>query len=115
MTTPESTQDKPTDVLSFSQRETQVGAPVIPKSKGSEDTLGDVVISIETAERQALEHDIALEEELAMLAVENQPIGVRMGRQQSTAHCARGETVVGRCRAARTCSRHGVSIATDLL
>src|SRR4051812_26707032 len=62
-------QDKPTDVLSFSQRETMADSPAIPISGGSKETLGDVVISIETAERQAQEHSIELEEELAMLAV----------------------------------------------
>src|SRR5258708_16541062 len=62
-------QDKPTDVLSFSQRETLGGEPEIPRFERSEETLGDVVISIDTAERQALEHGIELEDELAMLAV----------------------------------------------
>ena len=62
-------QDKPTDVLSFSQRESLPGTPEIPSIEGPEETLGDVIISIETAERQSLEHNIALEEELAMLAV----------------------------------------------
>jgi probable rRNA maturation factor len=43
-------EDHATDVLSFSQEE---GAPVVPAPRRGRRTLGDVVISVETAERQA--------------------------------------------------------------
>ena len=52
--------DKPTDVLAFAQRE---GKPV----KGTRDLLGDVVISLDTAQRQADEHDRSLWDEVTML------------------------------------------------
>jgi probable rRNA maturation factor len=51
--------DRPTDVLSFSQREGEVPGP--------EDVLGDVVISIETAERQATERGQSLRAEVLEL------------------------------------------------
>ena len=52
--------DKPTDVLSWPQSE--LGAPLSA-------VLGDVVISRDTAERQALARGWALEDELALLLV----------------------------------------------
>jgi probable rRNA maturation factor len=52
--------DKPTDVLAFAQRE---GKPV----QGTRDLLGDVVISLETAQRQADEHGRSLWDEVTML------------------------------------------------
>ena len=54
--------DRPTDVLSFSQREGEDGDPEDP-------VLGDVVISVETAGRQAAERGHALEHELRVLLV----------------------------------------------
>ncbi len=54
--------DKPTDVLSFSMREG-------PGGELHPDLLGDVVISVETAARQAAEAGRTLEEELLHLAV----------------------------------------------
>lgn len=56
--------DAPTDVLSFSQTEgEEVG-------QGVEDNLlGDVVISVETAERQASEAERSTDEEVDMLLV----------------------------------------------
>lgn len=58
--------NRSTDVLSFSQieetAETPCFQPPIP-------LLGDVVISVDTAERQAVSHHHTLEEELALLAV----------------------------------------------
>lgn len=53
--------DKPTDVLAFAMREG-------PLTGFSPNLLGDVVISIETAERQAREVKRTLEEEVAMLS-----------------------------------------------
>ena len=57
-------EDRPTDVLSFSQREG--GERPAP---GAPDLLGDIVISIETAARQAAERGVELEEELLHLSV----------------------------------------------
>lgn len=53
--------DQPTDVLAFSQRE---GAEL-----GEVDLLGDVVISIPTAERQAAERGHSLDHEIRELLV----------------------------------------------
>ena len=54
--------DAPTDVLSFSQREGE-GAFV------DDPVLGDLVISVETAARQAIERGHSLDEELRILLV----------------------------------------------
>jgi len=66
-------QDKPTDVLSFAQRDpprTLSGPPAPSGGRASApELLGDVVVSVETAERQAQAHGVTLEEELALLAV----------------------------------------------
>lgn len=56
--------DKPTDVLSFSQLEGEALA-----GEGSGRHLGDVVISVPTAERQAAAGSWTLEEELLRLLV----------------------------------------------
>ena len=56
--------DAPTDVLSFPMDESE--SPQIP---GMPSPLGDVVISIETAARQAPEHAYSLEDELRFLLV----------------------------------------------
>ena len=61
--------DKPTDVLSFAQRDALPDAPPPPTLPGMPSLLGDVVISIDTAERQALTHGVTLEQELALLTV----------------------------------------------
>lgn len=61
-------QDKPTDVLSFSQRDAVPESDYKVSQRGKE-ILGDVVISLETAEKQAVIHDVTLEEELALLTV----------------------------------------------
>jgi probable rRNA maturation factor len=65
--------DKPTDVLSFAQRDER---PEIPTQHNSvrgagatSETLGDVVISVDTASRQAEEYGVTLDEELALLTV----------------------------------------------
>jgi len=55
-------QDRTTDVLAFSQRE-GISPP------GAEGLLGDVVISVETAMRQAKERGTSLEKELDALMV----------------------------------------------
>ena len=54
--------DRPTDVLAFAQRE---GTPV----PGQDHVLGDVVISVETAARQAEERGHSTTQELKLLVV----------------------------------------------
>ena len=54
--------DKPTDVLSFAQREGEFADPNDP-------LLGDVVISVDTAIRQASEYNHKLSAELELLLV----------------------------------------------
>lgn len=55
--------DGPTDVLAFAMQEGEDNNVL------NEDILGDVVISLETAERQAKEESHSLEEEVAFLIV----------------------------------------------
>lgn len=52
--------DKPTDVLAFALREG-------PHAEHAGDALGDVVISMDTARRQAAEHDSAISTEVNFL------------------------------------------------
>jgi probable rRNA maturation factor len=52
--------DKPTDVLAFAMREGENG-------EHAGNVLGDVVISLETAARQAAEHERSTEAEVLML------------------------------------------------
>ena len=54
--------DKATDVLSWPQEEA-------PAPDGAEDLLGDVVISLDTAARQAEARQWTLDEELALLLI----------------------------------------------
>jgi probable rRNA maturation factor len=57
----------PTDVLAFAAQDTDLdGAPPMPGDDCLE--LGDIVISLETAARQAPEHGNSLEQELLFLA-----------------------------------------------
>jgi probable rRNA maturation factor len=58
--------NKPTDVLSFAQTE---GEPFLIADAGEEVLLGDIVIAIGTARRQALELRHSLEREIAFLTV----------------------------------------------
>jgi probable rRNA maturation factor len=55
--------DRPTDVLSFSQLE---GEPFVGDPEGVVE-LGDVVISVETAKRQAEQHGHSLQDEVNLL------------------------------------------------
>jgi probable rRNA maturation factor len=61
--------DKPTDVLSFAQEDLHPDAPPLPTLPGAPRILGDVVISVDTAQRQADTHGLTLEFELALLTV----------------------------------------------
>ena len=56
--------DRPTDVLAFSQIEGEQA-----KAQAERVALGDVVISVDTAERQAAEQGHALENELDLLII----------------------------------------------
>jgi len=60
--------DRPTDVLSFAQRESVEGEEDFV-SEEDEWLLGDIVISMETAQRQATEYGHSLERELGFLIV----------------------------------------------
>lgn len=61
--------DKPTDVLSFAQRDMADDAPQKPTVAEEPELLGDVVISVDTAARQADEHGVSIDQELALLTV----------------------------------------------
>jgi probable rRNA maturation factor len=61
--------DKPTDVLSFAQRDGLPGVPSPPTLRDQPTALGDVVISVDTAARQAQAQGVPLEQELALLTV----------------------------------------------
>ncbi|HZO90786.1 MAG TPA: rRNA maturation RNase YbeY [Chthonomonadaceae bacterium] len=61
--------DKPTDVLSFAQGENLPDVPRPPQLPGQPPILGDVVISVDTAARQAEAAGVSLEQELALLTV----------------------------------------------
>lgn len=52
--------DKPTDVLAFAMREG-------PYAELAGEMLGDVIVSLDTAARQALEKNVALDREVTML------------------------------------------------
>lgn len=54
--------DRPTDVLSFPQDDDAVN------EKGAR-LLGDVVVSVDTAHRQAADHHLSLQEELILLLI----------------------------------------------
>ncbi len=59
--------DQATDVLSFAQFD---GVPVVPApADAAPQLLGDIVISVDTAVRQAVTHGVTLDRELALLAV----------------------------------------------
>ena len=63
-------QDKPTDVLSFSQLEEHRGKKAKPPVQpGVPYLLGDVVISVQTAAKQAQKRGATLDEELRFLLV----------------------------------------------
>jgi len=57
--------DKPTDVLSFSLQEGAVKSPEVESDK----LLGDIIISVETAQRQADNLNHSMERELTVLLI----------------------------------------------
>lgn len=57
--------DKPTDVLSFSLREGAIKSPEVESDK----LLGDIIISVETAQRQADSLNHSMEKELTVLLI----------------------------------------------
>ncbi len=58
--------DRPTDVLSFALRE---GEDILPEPEDGAEMLGDIVISIPTAVRQAEEYGHSVEREVGFLLV----------------------------------------------
>ena len=60
--------DVPTDVLSFAQTETIEEEP-FSEFQAAEELLGDIVISLPTAQRQSIAYGHTLSRELAYLAV----------------------------------------------
>lgn len=61
--------DKPTDVLSFPLNPSDFGGPDALSEAQPERLLGDVVISIDTARRQAAEYDAPLQNEIYRLLI----------------------------------------------
>ncbi|MDO7788226.1 rRNA maturation RNase YbeY [Desulforamulus aquiferis] len=57
--------DKPTDVLSFALNEGEE----MPEEEDAEELLGDIVMSLPTAQRQAQEYEHSFEREVAFLTV----------------------------------------------
>jgi rRNA maturation RNase YbeY len=57
--------DRPTDVLSFGSNAEQI--PLDPPFSKGETLLGDVVISVDTAARQAVARGVSIEDELRFL------------------------------------------------
>lgn len=61
--------DKPTDVLSFPLVESTLEAQNAPASGEHERMLGDIVISVDTARRQAAAYDAPLQDEVNRLLI----------------------------------------------
>ncbi|HEU4965519.1 MAG TPA: rRNA maturation RNase YbeY [Bacilli bacterium] len=65
--------DVPTDVLSFAMQESAGNEPEIHFAEGAEanvdNMLGDIIISVPTAKRQAVDYGHSLQREMAFLAV----------------------------------------------
>ena len=62
-------QDSPTDVLAFCLKESESLEIHRAACPGEPDILGDVVVSVDTAERQAAARGVGLEHEVAHLAL----------------------------------------------
>lgn len=61
--------DRPTDVLSFAMLEEDEDEPEILGQADPEPMLGDIIISLETALRQAAEYNHSVEREVAFLTL----------------------------------------------
>ncbi|PIC81120.1 rRNA maturation RNase YbeY [Sporosarcina sp. P18a] len=61
--------DRPTDVISFALEELSEGEVAIVQESDMPVVLGDIVISIDTAKRQAIEYNHSFERELGFLAL----------------------------------------------
>lgn len=61
--------DRPTDVISFALEELSEGEVAIVPADGMPVVLGDIIISIETAARQAEEYGHTFDRELGFLAL----------------------------------------------
>ncbi|WP_153733212.1 rRNA maturation RNase YbeY [Sporosarcina obsidiansis] len=61
--------DRPTDVISFALEELSEGEVAIVHDNEMPIVLGDIIISIETAKRQAVEYNHTFQRELGFLAL----------------------------------------------
>lgn len=61
--------DQPTDVISFALEEMGEGEVQVIHEEGMPTVLGDIIISTETAEKQAAEYGHTLEREIGFLAL----------------------------------------------
>lgn len=98
--------DRPTDVLSFPLRGSRPGAPATPPHPDASALLGDVVISVDTARRQAAERNAPLASELARLAAHGALH--LLGHDDATARGAAGMAAAEQA-AIAACARAGDS------
>lgn len=61
--------DQPTDVLSFAYHESETDEDPPSDPAGAGQNLGDLVISVETAARYAIKHEISFEREIEQLVI----------------------------------------------
>lgn len=61
--------DKPTDVISFALEEMTDGEVAIITEEDMPTILGDIIISVDTAKRQAVEYDHSINREIGFLAL----------------------------------------------
>ena len=61
--------DKPTDVISFALEEMTDGDVAIITEEDMPTILGDIIISVDTATRQAVEYDHSINREIGFLAL----------------------------------------------
>lgn len=61
--------DKPTDVISFALEEVTTGEVAIIVEQDMPTILGDILISVDTAKRQAVEYEHSINREIGFLAL----------------------------------------------
>ena len=61
--------DKPTDVISFALEEMTEGEVAIIAEQDMPTILGDIIISVDTAKRQAVEYEHSINREIGFLAL----------------------------------------------